>query len=66
MKRQVTDALRGQFRPEFLNRIDEVIVFHALTDAELAAIVGPAAGGPAAAARGAATWRSSSRRRPGR
>jgi ATP-dependent Clp protease ATP-binding subunit ClpB len=38
MKRQVTEALRGQFRPEFLNRIDEVIVFHALTDAELAAI----------------------------
>ena len=28
-----------QFRPEFLNRIDEVIVFHALTDADLAAIV---------------------------
>ena len=39
MKRQVTDALRAQFRPEFLNRIDEIIVFHALTDAELAAIV---------------------------
>ncbi len=38
MKRQVTDALRDQFRPEFLNRIDEVIVFHALTDAELVAI----------------------------
>ena len=33
MKRQVTDALRLQFRPEFLNRIDEIIVFHALTDA---------------------------------
>ena len=39
MKRQVTDQLRSHFRPEFLNRIDEVIVFHALTDAELAAIV---------------------------
>jgi ATP-dependent Clp protease ATP-binding subunit ClpB len=39
MKRQVTDALRMQFRPEFLNRIDEVIVFHGLTDADLAAIV---------------------------
>jgi ATP-dependent Clp protease ATP-binding subunit ClpB len=38
MKRHVTDALRGQFRPEFLNRIDEVIVFHTLTDAELGAI----------------------------
>jgi ATP-dependent Clp protease ATP-binding subunit ClpB len=39
MKRQVTDQLRMQFRPEFLNRVDEVIVFHALTDADLAAIV---------------------------
>jgi ATP-dependent Clp protease ATP-binding subunit ClpB len=39
MKRQVTDALRLQFRPEFLNRVDEVIVFHALTDADLTAIV---------------------------
>ena len=29
MKRQVTDALRAQFRPEFLNRVDEIIVFHA-------------------------------------
>jgi len=39
MKRQVTEQLRLQFRPEFLNRIDEVIVFHALTDADMAAIV---------------------------
>jgi ATP-dependent Clp protease ATP-binding subunit ClpA len=39
MKREVTDALRGQFRPEFLNRVDEVIVFHSLTDADLEAIV---------------------------
>ncbi|MGZ6339844.1 MAG: AAA family ATPase, partial [Candidatus Limnocylindrales bacterium] len=39
MKRQVTDALRQGFRPEFLNRVDEVIVFHALSDADLAAIV---------------------------
>jgi ATP-dependent Clp protease ATP-binding subunit ClpB len=39
MKREVTDVLRSQFRPEFLNRVDEVIVFHALTDADLAAIV---------------------------
>ncbi len=39
MKRQVTDSLRQQFRPEFLNRVDEVIVFHALTDADLVAIV---------------------------
>ena len=31
--------LKKVFRPEFLNRIDEVIVFHALTEAELTAIV---------------------------
>jgi len=39
MKRQVTDQLRAHFRPEFLNRVDEVIVFHSLTEANLAAIV---------------------------
>jgi ATP-dependent Clp protease ATP-binding subunit ClpA len=39
MKNQITEALRIQFRPEFLNRIDEVIVFHSLNDADLAAIV---------------------------
>jgi ATP-dependent Clp protease ATP-binding subunit ClpB len=39
MKREVTEVLRSQFRPEFLNRVDEVIVFHALTDEDLAAIV---------------------------
>ena len=39
MKRDVTDALRDHFRPEFLNRVDEVIVFHALTDGDLASIV---------------------------
>jgi len=31
--------LRGTFRPEFLNRVDEVIVFHALTADDLARIV---------------------------
>jgi len=40
MKRQVTDALRAQFRPEFLNRVDEIIVFHALTETDLEQIVG--------------------------
>jgi ATP-dependent Clp protease ATP-binding subunit ClpB len=39
MKRQVIEALRLQFRPEFLNRIDEIIVFHALSEAELSRIV---------------------------
>jgi ATP-dependent Clp protease ATP-binding subunit ClpC len=31
MKDKVNDALKGHFRPEFLNRIDEVIVFHELS-----------------------------------
>jgi ATP-dependent Clp protease ATP-binding subunit ClpB len=35
----VTDALRATFRPEFLNRIDEVIMFHSLDDDALSAIV---------------------------
>jgi ATP-dependent Clp protease ATP-binding subunit ClpB len=39
MKNQVTESLRLTFRPEFLNRIDEVIVFHQLTEAELSAVV---------------------------
>src|SRR4029078_8092092 len=39
MKAQVTEALRGTLRPEFLNRIDEVIVFHSLTDQDLDRIV---------------------------
>jgi ATP-dependent Clp protease ATP-binding subunit ClpB len=29
-RRQLTDALRQHFRPEFLNRVDEIIFFHAL------------------------------------
>ena len=39
MKRQVTEALRAQFRPEFLNRVDEIIVFHALSESDLEQIV---------------------------
>jgi ATP-dependent Clp protease ATP-binding subunit ClpA len=35
----VREALRATFRPEFLNRIDEVIVFHGLDQAALGAIV---------------------------
>lgn len=34
------DVLRGHFRPEFLNRIDELIVFHALGREEIRHIVG--------------------------
>ena len=39
MKSAVLDELRKNFRPEFLNRIDETIVFHALTEADLTKIV---------------------------
>jgi len=39
MREQVLEALRRHFRPEFLNRVDEVVVFRALTEAELAKIV---------------------------
>ena len=38
-ERAVMDALRATFRPEFLNRIDEVIVFHSLDDEALGRIV---------------------------
>lgn len=39
MKRKITDELRRTFRPEFLNRIDETIVFHALTEEHIKDIV---------------------------
>jgi ATP-dependent Clp protease ATP-binding subunit ClpB len=39
VKRQVTESLRQHFRPEFLNRIDEIIFFHALALAHMTAIV---------------------------
>ncbi|MFH1625043.1 MAG: ATP-dependent chaperone ClpB [Pseudomonadota bacterium] len=35
MKGQVLEALRQHFRPEFLNRVDETVVFHALTPSQL-------------------------------
>ena len=37
---RVMDALRGHFRPEFLNRVDETIIFDRLDDTDLAQIVG--------------------------
>ncbi len=39
MKDAVLDELRKHFRPEFLNRVDETIVFHALTEADLTKII---------------------------
>ena len=38
-ERRVKEALRGHFRPEFLNRVDEIIIFDRLTDADLKQIV---------------------------
>ncbi len=38
-RKRLLDALRGAFRPEFLNRVDDIIVFNALTREDLARIV---------------------------
>lgn len=40
MKQKVLDAVKKVFRPEFLNRIDDTVVFHALDKKELTEIVG--------------------------
>jgi ATP-dependent Clp protease ATP-binding subunit ClpB len=39
MEARVNDALRAHFRPEFLNRLDETIIFHSLKQEELRQIV---------------------------
>ena len=39
VERDVLLALRAQFRPEFLNRVDDIIVFHPLGEAEIGTIV---------------------------
>jgi ATP-dependent Clp protease ATP-binding subunit ClpB len=39
MRERVMEALRAAFRPEFLNRVDEVIIFHALSREQLGEIV---------------------------
>ncbi|WP_280503217.1 ATP-dependent Clp protease ATP-binding subunit, partial [Nocardia farcinica] len=39
MKLKVNDELKKHFRPEFLNRIDDVIVFHQLTDEQIVQMV---------------------------
>ncbi|MFB7026162.1 MULTISPECIES: ATP-dependent Clp protease ATP-binding subunit [unclassified Streptomyces] len=40
LKDQLMEDLRGRFLPEFLNRIDDIIVFHSLTEKDLSEIVG--------------------------
>ncbi len=37
--RRVMEAMRGHFRPEFLNRIDEIVIFDRLSDKEIGKIV---------------------------
>ena len=39
VERRVREVLRSHFRPEFLNRIDEIVVFHALSRAQLKEII---------------------------
>lgn len=39
IRRRVTEALRTNFKPEFLNRVDEVVIFHSLTIEHLKAII---------------------------
>lgn len=39
MKLKLNEALKGHFKPEFLNRIDDVIVFHTLSEEEVVEIV---------------------------
>ncbi len=39
MERRISEALRASFKPEFLNRIDETIIFHNLTTVEIREIV---------------------------
>ena len=39
MRKRVTDALRSHFRPEFLNRVDDIILFHTLDRSELRQII---------------------------
>jgi len=39
VREQVMDVVRSRFRPEFLNRLDEILLFHRLTRAQMDAIV---------------------------
>jgi ATP-dependent Clp protease ATP-binding subunit ClpC len=39
MKAKVQDELKQHFRPEFLNRVDDIVVFHQLSESEIVTIV---------------------------
>ena len=39
MRRRVTEAMKAHFKPEFLNRVDDIIIFHRLSQEQLRQIV---------------------------
>jgi len=39
IRERIMQALKEQFRPEFLNRVDEIVIFHQLTKEQLAKII---------------------------
>ena len=39
LRKIIDQALRGFFRPEFLNRLDDIVIFHSLSEAQIQAIV---------------------------
>ncbi|MHC9540450.1 MAG: ATP-dependent chaperone ClpB [Vulcanimicrobiota bacterium] len=39
MRKRVTEAMKAHFRPEFLNRLDEIIIFNTLSEEEIARII---------------------------
>lgn len=39
MRSRVLEALRGHFRPEFLNRVDDIVIFHSLNEKDIERIV---------------------------
>jgi ATP-dependent Clp protease ATP-binding subunit ClpB len=39
MEKRVMEAMRSHFRPEFLNRVDEIIIFHSLKEKQIEKIV---------------------------
>ncbi len=64
MKGRITGELKRVFKPEFLNRVDEVIVFHKLERSEIGAIVDLMIARAAAAARPQRGHAAAHRRRP--
>ena len=66
MKAKVNEELKNHFRPEFLNRIDDIIVFHQLTEAEIVEIVDLSCWRSSTSACATKTWASNSRPRPRR